>query len=72
VLEQPKATWINRFLAPAFAMAGEKDRGGHSLDALYLSFPELTIAEVRTGLPHTVNLLDRVGAGLAAVGMRYF
>jgi AraC-like DNA-binding protein/tetratricopeptide (TPR) repeat protein len=72
LIEQPKATWINRFLAPAFAMAGGKDRGRHSLDALYRSFPELTIAEIRTGLPHTVHLLDRIGEGLAALGMRYF
>jgi hypothetical protein len=70
LFEQPKAIWINRFLAPAFVWAGRKDQGRHSMDTLYRSFPELTIAEVRTGLPHTVKLLDRVGEGLARLGMR--
>jgi AraC-like DNA-binding protein len=70
LVEQPKATWINRFLAPAFAWAGRKDHGRHSLDALCRSFPDLTIAEVRKGLPHTVKLLDRVGEGLDGLGMR--
>ena len=64
--------WINRFLAPAFALAGQKDQGSQSLDALYQSFPELTIAEIRAGLPHTVKLLDRIGEGLAGLGMRSF
>ena len=72
LFEQPKATWINRFLAPAFAWARRKDQGKHSLDALCRSFPGLTIAEVRTGLPHTVKLLDRIDEGLAGLGMRCF
>jgi AraC-like DNA-binding protein len=72
LVEQPKAAWINRFLAPAFALADQKDQGSHSLDALYRSFPELTIAEIRTGLPHTVKLLDLVAEGLAGLGMRCF
>lgn len=72
LVEQPKAMWINRFLAPAFALAGQKDQGSQSLDALYQSFPELTIAEIRAGLPHTVKLLDRIGEGLAGLGMRSF
>jgi hypothetical protein len=50
-------------------MTGEKDRGRHSLDALYLSFPELTIAE--DWLASYGQFTDRVGEGLAALGMRY-
>ncbi len=70
MVEQPKATWINRFLAPAYVLADREEQGKQSLDALYRSFPELTIAMVRTGLPHTVRLLDLVGEGLADLGMR--
>jgi hypothetical protein len=31
----------------------------------------LTIAEIRSGLPHTATLLDRVADGLENLGMRY-
>jgi AraC-like DNA-binding protein len=71
LVEQPKATWINRFLASALVFAGSKDEGRESLGALYRTFPELTITQVRTGLPHTARMLDRVAEGLASLGMTY-
>lgn len=67
--EQPKATWLNRFLAPASVFGGNKDAGQQSLHALSCSFPLLTISQVMTGLPHTPRLLDRVAEGLADLGM---
>lgn len=70
--EQPKATWLNRFLAPASVLAGNKDDGRQSLYALSRNFPELTIAQIMAGLPHTAPLLDRVAEGLASIGMPYF
>ncbi len=69
--EQPKATWINRFLAAALVHAGKHDEGKQSFRMLCRDFPELTIAEVRSGLPHTAVLLDRVADGLENLGMRY-
>ena len=69
VAEQPRATWLNRFLAPASVLGGNKDGGRQSLHALSCSFPELTISQVMTGLPHTNRLLDRVAEGLAELGM---
>ena len=69
--EQPKATWLNRFLAPASVLGGNRDAGRQSLHTLSCSFPELTIFQVMTGLPHTPRFLDRVAEGLADVGMPY-
>jgi AraC-like DNA-binding protein len=69
--EQPKAIWINRFLAPALVLAGDKDKGRARLRSLYKRFPGLTISEVRTGLPHTAKLLDPLSEGLASLGMPY-
>jgi AraC-like DNA-binding protein/tetratricopeptide (TPR) repeat protein len=69
LIDQPKAIWINRFLAPALAFAGKKDDAKQSLSALRCTFPDLTIAQVRDGLPHTSVLLDRVAEGLGSLGM---
>ena len=69
--EQPKAVWINRFLAPALALAGKKEEGQQSLSALLRVFPEVTIAQVRVGLPHTAGTCDRFSDGLASLGMRF-
>ena len=68
--EQPRAVWINRFLAPVLALAGRKDDARHCFRDLQQTFPDLTILQVRTGLPHTQRLLDRVAEGLETVGMR--
>ena len=69
--EQPKAIWVNRFLAPALAFAGRKEEGRQSLSALLRAFPELTVAHVTIGLPHTAGTCDRFSDGLASLGMRY-
>jgi tetratricopeptide (TPR) repeat protein len=67
---QPKATWINRFLAAALVHADDREQGARSFDILRRDFPELTITEVRRGLPHTAILIDRVANGLELLGMR--
>jgi AraC-like DNA-binding protein len=67
--EQPKATWLNRFLAPASVLGGNRDAGRQSLHDLSCSFPGLTISQVMTGLPHTPGFLDGVAEGLADLGM---
>jgi AraC-like DNA-binding protein len=69
IAEQPRATWLNRFLAPASVLSGNRDGGRQSLHALSRGFPELTISQVMTGLPHTLRLLDQVAEGLADLGM---
>jgi AraC-like DNA-binding protein len=67
--DQPKAIWINRFLSPALELAGKKEDAKQSLLTLERAFPDLTIAQVRNGLPHTSVLLDRVAEGLGNLGM---
>jgi hypothetical protein len=52
-------------------LAGKKEEGQQSLSALQRIFPDLTIAQVRTGLPHTTRTNDRFSDGLASLGMRY-
>lgn len=68
---QPKAIWINRFLAAALALAGDRDAARASLSSLSQAMPGLTIEQVRSGLPHTTLFLDHVSEGLAAAGMRH-
>ncbi|MCU0983342.1 MAG: helix-turn-helix domain-containing protein [Acetobacteraceae bacterium] len=68
---QPKAVWINRFLAAALALSGDKDAGRDSLALLNRAMPGLTIDQVRSGLPHTASFLDLVAEGLATAGMRH-
>jgi AraC-like DNA-binding protein len=68
--EHPAAIWINRFRAPAFALAGKKEEARRSFAELTNAYPELTIAEVRAALPHPLSYRDRVCEGLASLGMR--
>ena len=67
--EQPKATWLHRFLAPALVLGGDREGGEQSLHALAGGFPGLTISQVMAGLPHTPRFLDRVAEGLVDLGM---
>ena len=69
LVEQPKATWVNRFQAPALLLADKRDWARQSMTALRHAFPDLTVVEVRTGLPHTSVVLDRVADGLESLGM---
>jgi AraC-like DNA-binding protein/tetratricopeptide (TPR) repeat protein len=70
LVEHPAANWINRFRAPAFALAGKKEEARRSFAELCQAYPELTIAEVRSALPHPQSYRDRVCEGLAYLGMR--
>jgi predicted Zn-dependent protease len=67
--EQPKAVWINRFLAAALALAGDREAARRSLASLHRALPGLTIEQVRSGLPHTPRFRDALAEGLAAAGM---
>jgi len=44
-------------------------RLGDEVSILAEVFPDLTIAQVRCGLPHTTKVLDRYSEGLARLGM---
>jgi AraC-like DNA-binding protein/tetratricopeptide (TPR) repeat protein len=68
--QNPAVTWTNRFLAPTYVLAGRMDEARESLDAFTKEYPDLTIADVRSGLPWSASYLDRVAEGLESAGMR--
>jgi AraC-like DNA-binding protein len=68
--EHPPAVWVNRFRSAAFALAGHKEEARRSFAELTRAYPELTIGQVRSALPHTPSFRDRVCEGLASLGMR--
>ena len=70
IAEHPSAIWADRFRAPAYALAGRKDEAKRSVAQLLAHYPDLTITDVRSALPHTLNHLDRVAEGLEAAGLR--
>jgi AraC-like DNA-binding protein/tetratricopeptide (TPR) repeat protein len=70
LVERPSAILIHRFLAPSYMLAGRKEEAQHSFAELMRAFPELTIEQVRTSLPHTNRYLDRAAEALESVGMR--
>ena len=68
--ENPAAVWINHTLTPAYALGGRKQQARQSLTELNRVSPDLTIAQVRSGLPYRSDFLDRIADGLESVGMR--
>ena len=67
--ENPGAVWINHVLAPAFERAGRKEHARRSLAAFTNAFPNVTIEQVRSGLPYRASFLDRIAEGLESMGM---
>jgi AraC-like DNA-binding protein/tetratricopeptide (TPR) repeat protein len=67
--ENPACTWNARFLAPACVLAGRKDEGRRVFGDLRAVYPDLTIAEVRSGLPWNASYTDRICEGLERLGM---
>jgi TolB-like protein/methylphosphotriester-DNA--protein-cysteine methyltransferase len=67
--EHPASIWNNRFLAPACLLAGREDEARHSFGEFIRAYPDLTIAQVRAGLPYSPGFLDRVAEGLETLGM---
>jgi AraC-like DNA-binding protein/tetratricopeptide (TPR) repeat protein len=68
--ENPAAVWINRFLAPAYVIAGRTDEAQRSVAEFLKASPGVTITDVRLGLPWHAGCLDRVAEGLESAGMR--
>jgi adenylate cyclase len=68
--ESKTAVWAHRFLAPAYALTGQMDAARASLAALLAVYPDWTIAQTRSALPHTAGFVDRAASGLESIGMR--
>lgn len=58
--EHPAAVWV---------LAGKKEEARQSFSELTRAYPELTITDVNTALPHPQSYRDRVSEGLASLGM---
>ena len=68
--EHPSAIWVHRTLCPAYVLAGAKLEARRSLAALREQYPELTLAEVRRGLPPLPeSYCDLVIGALHEVGL---
>jgi AraC-like DNA-binding protein/tetratricopeptide (TPR) repeat protein len=70
VAEGCKAGWINPFLAAAYALENRKDEAERCLVEWKRAYPEMTIAQIRSGLPFGPALFDRVAEGLESAGLR--
>ena len=68
--EHPTAVWNHRFKVPAYVLAGRTAEAKQSFAEFARAYPELTISQIRAGLPYSPNFLDRVAEGLESVGMR--
>ena len=66
---QPQALWINRFLAPCHALAGQWDDARRRFADHRRSFPDLTIAQVKIAVPPRARLFDPLAEGLGILGM---
>jgi AraC-like DNA-binding protein/Tfp pilus assembly protein PilF len=51
VLEHPSSVWMHRTLCPAYLLTGARLQARRSLDALRSRHPELTLSDVRRGMP---------------------
>ena len=67
--EGPKAVWIDRYLAPACVLAGDMDEGRRTFEVVRHRFPDLTIGQMRSGVPNSSQWLDRLAEGLESLGM---
>ena len=68
--ECPTAVWINPFLASCYALSNRKDEARWTLAAWRRDSPDMTIAQVRSGLPFGTRLFDRLSEGIESAGMR--
>jgi len=68
--DHPSAVWVHRTLCPAYLLGGAKSEARRSLTALLEQYPELTVSEVRRGLPPLPqNLGDLIVDALHTAGL---
>jgi len=68
--ENPASIWTKRFLAPAYVLAGRKGEARRTFSEFRTAFCDLTISDIRSGLPWNASFMDRISEGLEHVGMR--
>lgn len=67
--QQPRALWINRYLAPIHELAGQRDAARGAFAEHRRSFPDLTIAQVKVAIPPKAGLFVPLAEGLTSLGM---
>ena len=68
--ENPASIWTKRFLAPAYVLADRMEEAKHTFSEFEGAFRDLTISDIRSGLPWNASYMDRVSEGLEHLGMR--
>jgi adenylate cyclase len=65
----PKAAWLNRFLAAAYALNGRLQQAEICVQKLLAAHPGLTVGAVRNAPPFTKEVIDRLCEGLRQGGL---
>ena len=71
LVQHPAAVWVNRFRAPAYALAGRSEDARRCVTGLRGRYPDLTIGEIRSALPHTSSFLERARRGSRRLASRH-
>lgn len=66
---RPDMAWCNRSLSVAYARLGEREQARHALDALRRYRPDLTVTEAVSAVPFPADFVERLGDGLASLGV---
>jgi AraC-like DNA-binding protein/Flp pilus assembly protein TadD len=66
---QPRAVWINRYLAPIQELAGQRDAARAAFKQHRRSFPDLTIEQVKVAIPPKARLFEPLAEGLTRLGV---
>jgi TolB-like protein len=69
IAEGASAASMAPFLASAYALENRKDEARRTLAECRRIYPNLTIAQIRSGLPFGEVFFDRVAEGLESVGL---
>ncbi len=67
--ERRNAHWIHRNLAPALLGAGRESEARASFDALAAAYPDMTVKRYKDAMVFSPQVLDRIGAQLAELGL---
>ncbi len=65
----PEAVWINRGLAPAYALAGRQKEAETAVRKLLATYPGLTVRTIRSAHVFSERVLDQVSDGLLRAGL---
>jgi adenylate cyclase len=69
LMAKPSAAWIHRTLAPAYALAGDVDRGRDSVGELVKNYPGITISDIIAAMAFSKEAMSRFAEGLRLAGL---